>query len=75
MRLGTIIGLIGLIAAALGVLLYWQIMRVAVALAGMGTGGPDLNRSSWYAMAMVGLGLAIFFTCVVMNLVARDRDA
>lgn len=72
MRVPTIFAIIGLILAALGGFWYWQIMRVAFASV---IGGPDVSRTEWYALGLVGLGLAIFLTCLVVNLLMRDRDA
>lgn len=74
MRLGTLIAILGLILSTLAGLWYWQTMQLAVALAGT-IGSNDLNRTAWFAIALFFLGFAIFLTCVVINFVAKDRDA
>ena len=74
MRLPIIFGMIGLVLAAFGAFWYWQTMQVAVALA-YANGGPNVNRTFWYAIGLIGLGLAMFLTCVVISFVAKDSDA
>jgi hypothetical protein len=74
MRLPTIFGMIGLVLAAFGAFWYWQTMQVAVALA-YANGGPNVNRTLWYAIGLVGFGLAMFLICVVIIFVVKDCDA
>ena len=73
MRLATLIGMIGLVLAAFGGFWYWQTMQVAAALA-YANGGPNVNRTLWYAIGLIGLGVAMFLICVVINFVVKDSD-
>ena len=74
MRLGTLIAILGLILSALAGLYYWQLMQVAVVMAGMG-GSSELNRRAWFAIGLFCVGLAIFLISVVINFITKDADA
>ena len=78
MRIGTIIGMIGLTLSALGGWWYWRIRQIVAGQMVAGSLGTtmigNMHQTVRYAIGLVCFGLVVFLVGMTVSVLARDED-